>query len=563
MPNFDNVPIVDIHKDNFAQLWPSLLLAIKTASFIAIDTELSGLGNRRALQAKSVDDRYKGISAAAKSRSIISLGLSCFKLWPQSDSDTKIWKYTVQTFNIMTLCTEDYIVEPMALQFLVDHGFDFNKQYAQGVPYYKGNDKGDDTSRPTLRHLFVELIMSDHVLVFHNGLVDLVFLYHCCYAALPSQLGTFLTDIGEAISTGIYDTKYVAEFVSRSSVSYLEYLFRKLQRENVQKASKQSYVSVQFLDYSPAFPFIDYQSMGIDTTGSKSIAASQVCMTYANHGWCPNGRNCTLSHNVDCILDMEVMPCKKRRRAKATKEEVPNKKRNSSESLKSASLTDNTLDTCSGNDAPLALSVLCLKDSQESLDSGNNVDACAGDRAISCHQLKVHFAAVDADVSDSNEMPYMTTENGFRASAENTHEQEMLCANDSHQSAEVNGSSFSVEQTTVSHPKQNVTMCTNPATNVAMSDMTLRLGRKSNGHRAGCDAFMTGFAMACFLTNHGRFPQDVGTFKPTDTGTEEMINKVFLSGKDVPLVIQKSAFNKSSKSHQEKMQKLRSQEAET
>lgn len=41
----------------------------------------------------------------------------------------------------MTLCSEDYIVEPGSIKFLVQHGFDFATQYSKGLPFYRGNDR--------------------------------------------------------------------------------------------------------------------------------------------------------------------------------------------------------------------------------------------------------------------------------------------------------------------------------------------------------------------------------------------------------------------------------------
>lgn len=88
----------------------------------------------------------------AQSRAILSLGISCFKLKKTKISnDTKNKEsegrlnIRVKTFNIVVLCTENFIVEPASLKFLVGHGFDFNKQYAKGVPYSRGDDKVSNT----------------------------------------------------------------------------------------------------------------------------------------------------------------------------------------------------------------------------------------------------------------------------------------------------------------------------------------------------------------------------------------------------------------------------------
>ncbi|KAK2160795.1 hypothetical protein LSH36_127g16051 [Paralvinella palmiformis] len=151
MVSLEKVPVIEVNTDNIVHLWPAILQAVQSATFIAIDTELSGLGNRRLLNAKAIDERYRHMCEVAGTRSMVALGISCFKLLPHSDAEVcntdgkrqrlrKLY-FQVQTYNVMLLCSEHYVVEPGSLRFLVEHGFDFNLQYAKGLPYRRGNDK--------------------------------------------------------------------------------------------------------------------------------------------------------------------------------------------------------------------------------------------------------------------------------------------------------------------------------------------------------------------------------------------------------------------------------------
>uniref|UniRef100_A0A671PG93 Target of EGR1 protein 1 n=1 Tax=Sinocyclocheilus anshuiensis TaxID=1608454 RepID=A0A671PG93_9TELE len=297
------VPVIDVQANNFKELWAAMVIAIKTSSFIAIDTELSGLGSRKALLAESIEDRYKAICHSARTRSILSLGFACYKKLDNKADST----YLVQVYNLTLLCSEEYIIEPQSVQFLVQHGFDFNKQYAEGIPYSKGNDKGGDAHGVNLRSLFVELLRANKPLVVHNGLIDMVFPYQCFYAHLPERLGTFIADLSQMFPSGIYDTKYATDKLENSKA--------------IAGGGNGSHVFIEFCKYTGSMQsYIDYR---LCLDNQNQDGALNICVQFSAYGWCPNGSQCPVSHDTDFIIQHD----EKTREDKRKKRKRKNKKK--------------------------------------------------------------------------------------------------------------------------------------------------------------------------------------------------------------------------------------------
>ena len=316
-----SVPVVDVTKTNFSSLEPTIRSAIENCDFIALDCELSGLGDRKQLNATSIEERFSNSSVVAKTRSIIALGLSTFKEEPNSKDKNNFpsKRFQVQTYNIVVLCSEDYIVEPGSVKFLVEHGFNFNQQYSEGVPYYRGNNKEDSSVEDNrLRNLFAEIIRNKKQVVFHNGFVDIVFLYQNFYAQLPQTLSTFLADLYEMFPSGIYDTKYISDYICRTSSSFLEFVFKKLLKINVQRASKAlTHVEMVFPEYPKNYEFLDFVRCAPTHERNIDDNSQPVCQDFANHGNCQN-KECKDSHDVDYILAAQDthMNKKKKKRSK-------------------------------------------------------------------------------------------------------------------------------------------------------------------------------------------------------------------------------------------------------
>ncbi|KAM8805323.1 target of EGR1 protein 1 [Eudromia elegans] len=527
------VPVVDVQGDNFAELWPSMVLALRTATFVAVDTELSGLGARKSLLSQCLEERYRAVCGAARTRSVLSLGLACFKRLPHEPGAA----YLVQVYNLTLLCTEDYVVEPQSVQFLVQHGFDFNKQYARGIPYHKGNDKGNENQSQSVRTFFLELIRAKKPLILHNGLIDLVFLYQCFYAHLPESLGTFTADLSEMFPAGIYDTKYACEFETRFVASYLEYAYKKCKRENCKlKDASSQHLSIEFCSYPASMShYIDYRALEEAKHSMAEANKVPVCEKFSAYGWCPNGVKCPQSHNIDLIIDEDDKLWEKRKKRKHRWKRRKNVEGSAKEFEQESSGQEMELAWNGEEGPPRKQSCPCEPAAAMELagSTGSTEDT--------------HLEETDMEPEVSSDTPAQaeTEEDSGSPKAAGPLEASV--------SPSAKGNGFDSDHVegkadvpagagSVGHPESS-------ETETASAARKPRESSQGGTHRAGFDAFMTGYIMAYVQM------LKKGTSTDTDEGPwlPECHNKLYLSGKSVPLQIVKSSFSKSSKAHNQKM----------
>jgi hypothetical protein len=87
------------------------------------------------------------------------------------------------------------------------------------------------------------------------------------------------------------------------------------------------------------------------------------------------------------------------------------------------------------------------------------------------------------------------------------------------------------------------------------------LGSCNYAHTSGIDAFMTGYSFVYFLQKFSSLVEimndsDDNFIKLCDLSLTNWLNNVYLSGKDYPLIINKSNFVTTSTNHKEKMSKM-------
>ena len=211
----------------------------------------------------STESRYGDECETVNSRAILSLGVSCFRwrdeptahplsdnmsppsnLENQSPSKTAVSSpvltdqtshtprgtyIDVRVFNVSLMCQKAYTIDPSSAQFLLKHGFDFNKQVSKGVPYTPGplHEQPLERECVSIHNLLAAILATGQPIVVHNGWIDLLFLYGNFYAPLPPSLATVTANMSEMFVGGVFDTKAIAKYEVAETATFLEYLFRK------------------------------------------------------------------------------------------------------------------------------------------------------------------------------------------------------------------------------------------------------------------------------------------------------------------------------------------------
>ncbi|XP_045585446.1 target of EGR1 protein 1 [Procambarus clarkii] len=484
----DSLPIIEVSEDNFVKVFPAIQAAIKDAAFVAVDCELTGIGEHKLLNYPEIDMRYQYTADIARNYAVISLGLSCFtcksvidiEMDIEGDDRIRSHDYLVQTFNVLTLCNDSFKADCKAIKFLLSHGFDFNKLYTKGLPYYRGCDRNKDET-PNVRNLFTTILQYQKPIVIHNGLLDLAFLYQSFYADLPKKVDTFAADLTDMFPCGIYDTKYIAEFHQSLPATYLEYLYKRMQLKNARRGNMGDWhIRMQFPPYPKSLASVDWHPyLQIHNYSlEKDDDGLDICEMFAFHGWCSRNDKCTMSHDINKIVKiLQPKGAKKRGTSKYSGPKSGSLVRIIEEAAKKELLETENGDTLDVTDTPTKK----CKVSREI--NGNKIEKKTEKKIV-----------LDVAATESTADP------------------------------KVNG-------------KQS-----------------------ASGHRAGFDAFMTGYIFAAHISEVNKLTSKSEGFTADNIGMSEQVNKVYLMGKQIPFLIRTGMYANMSANHTSKILKVRKEE---
>jgi len=128
---------MDIDNISFDPYLLSIIEAISTSRFVALDLELSGIPSKppSGRVKHSLQNRYEEIKSAAEKYQILQIGITCVQEYEG------VYVMRPYNFFLNPTVSEDLDIERIwsyqsgAVKFLLEHGFRMEAPYTEGVPY--------------------------------------------------------------------------------------------------------------------------------------------------------------------------------------------------------------------------------------------------------------------------------------------------------------------------------------------------------------------------------------------------------------------------------------------
>ncbi|KAA6379872.1 MAG: putative target of EGR1 protein 1 [Streblomastix strix] len=177
--------IKEVDKNNSNNIYTEILFALNNASYVAIDLEMSGIGE--------------------------SVGIS---IWRKSNQIAQLFE--VYNYSLTCCPTTNFTISPESASFLIKNGFDLNSPFKKGIPFIpcglpREEQSGNKEMVPqcVLQEIFRAISASNTPIILHNGLMDALFICFNFFCQLPDNLPDFCV-LFTTFFPIIYDTKEIA-----------------------------------------------------------------------------------------------------------------------------------------------------------------------------------------------------------------------------------------------------------------------------------------------------------------------------------------------------------------